>query len=608
VIAPPLTGDPGVGSVEAIRSAQDTQDARATALRLRADEIRGAVTALDSQQGDAVDALRARLLASAQRFTDLSAACDQTSAILRGYADRVESLQLRARHLRDQAEAGDRDISRFRDAALSNVVEDFFGFFLSWDSVLASWLHGGDDSILAHWRGAIDSYESLQRRWAALLEERDLLDVETAGRLAASDAYVLAPGHTGTSAGAAAVFLAWAAGSYDEVTAGELSELPSPSQVRSVWNALSEQQQADLIAEQPAVIGNLDGIPIADRAAANRLNIQAEIDRLENERNEEAATIHPRYRRQWLIDELTSTIDYYEGLLHDTTSYRDQNEIDQTRTGSVVMIFDPDNDGIATYQGPLDPTTGDIPAWITSVGVYVPGTTTSMESFGITEERLDYLYDASDATTGMFAWAGGRFPQGIDAALASYSEDLGPSLAGFAGALVIPARADLTVFGHSYGAAVVGQAEASGLKADRILYVAGAGLGNGIDSLDDFPYTADVPHYSMMARNDIVVGSSQGFDLGGLGHGASPLSTDGVVRLETGFHQGGATVESDGGIESHSSVFTQGSTAFTNIVNVIGGGEVELFAPDQILIAGRSVITIPGILADDYEPLKEPVE
>ncbi|WP_157157114.1 alpha/beta hydrolase [Diaminobutyricimonas sp. LJ205] len=583
MIAPPLAGDPGVGSVEAIRSAQESHSARAVALRLRADEVRGAVADLGSQQGVAVDALRARLLASAQRFTDLSAVCDQTSGILRGYADGVESIQLRARDLRDQAQASDRSIARLRDVALSNVVEDFFGLFLSWDSVLPAWMHEGDDRALVRWQSAINTYELLQQRWAGLLQERDLLDAETASRLAASDVF-------------------------DAVTAAELGELPSATQVRSVWNALSKEQRADLIAGQPAIIGNLDGIPLADRAAANRLNIQAEIDRLEAEVDAEAGRANPRYRRQWLIDELKSTIGYYEQLLHAPTRYLGEDGMKQSRTGSMVVIFDPTRAGIATYQGPLDAATGEIPTWIKSVGIYVPGTGTQMETFGGAEDRLNDLYDGSAPTTALFAWAGGRFPQGLEAITASFSEDLGPSLAGFVGGLSVPAEADLTVFGHSYGAAVVGHAEASGLKADRILYVAPAGLGNGISSLGDFPHTKNVPHYAMMARNDIVVGSSQGFDLGDLGHGASALTADGVVRLETGFHKDGSTVESDGGIESHSSVFRRKSTAFTNIVNVIEGGQVELYAPDQLVIAGRTVVTIPGILTEDYEPVMEPVE
>jgi hypothetical protein len=214
----------------------------------------------------------------------------------------------------------------------------------------------------------------------------------------------------------------------------------------------------------------------------------------------------------------------------------------------------------------------------------------------------------------VFAWAGGRFPQGLEAVYDGLSRDLGPRLRDFAAAVDRhPATSTLTITGHSYGAAVVGIAESVGLRADRVLYVAGAGIGNDNTEVADFPHTGDVPHYALMARNDAIVGYIQGFDQGSVGHGASPLRDPDVVRLETGFLNAanpvsGEDVESLGAFSSHSGVYSVGSTSFENIVQTVVGGRVETFAPDEVTVQhvprqAAQVTTIKGIDRPGYVPL-----
>ena len=72
-----------------------------------------------------------------------------------------------------------------------------------------------------------------------------------------------------------------------------------------------------------------------------------------------------------------------------------------------------------------------------------------------------------------------------------------------------------------------------GLRADRIVYVAPAGLGHDVTGIADFPYTKDKPHFVLQARNDTVVGWNQGLSMFNIGHGGTnPLDTPGVTRLE----------------------------------------------------------------------------
>ena len=172
------------------------------------------------------------------------------------------------------------------------------------------------------------------------------------------------------------------------------------------------------------------------------------------------------------------------------------------------------------------------------------------------------------------------------------------------------------MIGHSYGSAIVGVAEAHGLQADRVLYVAGAGIGLGNTSVADFPGDAD--HYAIMARRDFIVGNSQGVyrEDWGIGHGPSPLDDPSVTRLETGWVTAGdpgsggldnydnPDSRTAAGIDSHNTVFKLGSTSFDNIVGVIVGGGVEKFAPDEVRVVGGTTVSIDGINRDGYTPTR----
>ena len=101
----------------------------------------------------------------------------------------------------------------------------------------------------------------------------------------------------------------------------------------------------------------------------------------------------------------------------------------------------------------------------------------------------------------------------------------------------------------------------------------------------------------------IVVGLIQDLPM----HGQSPIrDQSGVIRLETGFTEAGnpnsPDIESTGPLESHSSLMYPGSTSFENIVGVVTGSTVELFAEDHVDVYGRSVVVTDGIDHRDYKP------
>lgn len=400
-------------------------------------------------------------------------------------------------------------------------------------------------------------------------------------------------------------------------------------EVRAWWDALTPAQRSALITAMPLVMGNLNGVPLKYRAQANTINLKGEIASLRAEQariDQEMAKVRAQRfgsvsstqinsELARLIGErnrLDEPIREYEHYLHlDEPQFEhDQNGRKTTRTDVEVVAFDPGAHAIATYHGRYDEN-GDISADVKNLGVYVPGTKTRIDYFNSADTRAYDLYNAANfehreaGQTAMIAWAGGEFPLNIpEATQPGYAEDLGPKLRDFVAA--VDTRSDsstLAINGHSYGGLTVARAEVAGLAADRVLYTSSAGLGPGVESVTEFPNTGDVPHYSMMARGDGVVGLVQRDPFGV--HGDSPLYDPAVTRTETGFNETGkpssGTIESTGLFKQHSAVYTRGSTAFNNHVGFFTGTEVELFAPDRVNRRYGDDAWVAGVLHPDYE-------
>jgi len=620
--------DPGRGNPDAVRDVSTLFGTRAKALEERGRAGRAALESLDGLTSVALDAVRVRVAAASDRFDRAADAASEVAGILGDYAAALDDIRSRARALLGDAQASYDRIWWRRGQALNEASEAVTGWALGWDDVLPSWMYLDDPGYLHRWQDAIDDYRLFRPQLLSLQTERDQLDSRTARRLRDIGLLGELKPSRGTHGRAAAALL-WA-GDTTGISAEGLAGLEDPDLIREIWNGLTPEQRAAIIAAAPLVIGNLNGIPLRDRIAANRINIRNEIDAREAkieqiERQKADALRNAYYGDEDIaaiydeqIDGQRAVIDYYQSLLDQQVTWYDESGVLHTDDGARVVVFDPQSKAIATYQGPIDPATGDIPAWVCNVAVSVPGTGASMTDFN--DELGQHLYSAAGKDSAVFQWAGGEFPQDLaQATSSSYADELALGLRDFANAIAVPEGADLTVLGHSYGGATVGLAEQAGLSADRILYVAAAGMGHGVDGLQDFPLTKDVPHYSMMARNDLVVGLIQGEDGGGM-HGQSALDADGVVRLETGFVKdgdpGSGTIESHDipgngtipAIDAHSTILQRGTGAFENIVAVITGGSAELYAPDETLFVQGYPVNSSGLESSDYAPQYTEVE
>lgn len=635
---PGLIDDPAKGDVGAVNGAATAFTTRAGSSRERKADADAALADLTAMTSSAADALGARVLLLAQRMGEAAEGLDGIAAAITAYANDLEVLKAdAARQLRAAQNAYDHIFVR-RAEALNAASEFVTGWALPWDAVLPSWMYLDDPGYLQRWQNAIDAYRTARDAYNTLEEERRTIDQRAVGALAAVPLItaVTQGGKVGLS-GFAAASLIWA-GDVNAITAESLAGLGDPDIIRETWNAMDEETRAALLIASPLILGNLNGIPIRDRVTANHTNIRDEIARREAEIARLQALVDSlktgdradAWEAKGYLDEiakLREPIDYWQSLLDQDYTWWDESGRKHTdeKAGARVVVFDPGADAVATYHGPIDDKTGDIPAWIRNVAVSVPGTTTTMTNFG--DGTGAQLYRSAGPDTAVFQWAGGTFPQLTipGPTDASFSKDLAPKLVDFVAGIDKPAGSSLTVLGHSYGGATVGLAEKAGLVADRILYVSAAGMGAGVSGIEDFPHTADVPHYSMMARGDLVVGLIQGNGPDQM-HGQSPLTADGVTRLETGWIKdadGGRlvdledyNVEGNGtprGIDSHSSVYDPRSVAFDNIIAVITGGDAMLFAPDDvynprpIVVPGagpivQAPVRTDGIDKSDFEP------
>lgn len=307
--------------------------------------------------------------------------------------------------------------------------------------------------------------------------------------------------------------------------------------------AMSPAQRQWLITEFPQQVGNIDGVPWDMRVAANRVTIAQ-------------ATVAGRD---------PGRAAFYRSLL---------GEIDDpTRSGQridrQILAFDPARSSLVELNGNL--TTAK------SVAVFVPGLNTTIEGSAANTQTARRFVSATRGDVATITYLGGPFPRGnpvtgvVDAANPRYALDMAPRLVAFSEDVdrtvdATGRQIPVTYVGHSYGGSIVGTAEALGLTGDRVLYVAAAGAGVGVDGPGEWHNrNPDVLRFSMTAPGDFIE-AVQGIP-GGL-HGADPDEMPGVIRLPTGHYDDGRLVA---GPDAHTDVLNWPSDAWRNILAVFTG-------------------------------------
>lgn len=396
-----------------------------------------------------------------------------------------------------------------------------------------------------------------------------------------------------------------------------------PESVAAWWDSLSPEAQELLETRAWADLGNLDGIPYPVRIRANRLAISAamadelrheaaltaEIGDLERriaeveasgrrDRSTLAALAALRSELGGARDELDESHGmsaWLQELLGPTTTASADGTFG-AGPGRQVVLFDIERGRFAEVVGDLSTAT--------NVGVFVPGTGAGVgPDDGSFSRARSFVENAEPyGSLAMVTFIGGPMPQQIiqDSTRNSFADDIGPGLARFVAGIDHLPGATITALGHSYGGSVVGAAELGGMRVDRVLHVESAGIGPGVDDLGDLP-RPETPRYSMTAPGDLIA-LTQGLHVGPVGHGADPDTFPGVTRLETGriddADRQSALLQ---GMSSHSAVFEPHSTSWNNMLAVMTGQDVSLYA-EPVRITTRD-----GLIVHTDYPMEDPM-
>ncbi|MEU6216569.1 alpha/beta hydrolase [Streptomyces sp. NPDC047022] len=268
------------------------------------------------------------------------------------------------------------------------------------------------------------------------------------------------------------------------------------------WVSLSDEQRAEYKEAFPDVIGNLDGVPSADRNEVNRANLPLLIAQLEGKRD--AAS----------VDKLAGL----QGI---------QNKLDAGSQPPMYLLgvgLEGNGRAIVSYGNPDTAR---------NVSAYVPGLGTKLDgdfADGDVKRAFETAKGAGklDPSTASIVWLGYDAPQSADVMSAGDAERGAPAYDSFmSGISATNENPDphITAIGHSYGSRLVGaatQAPGGIPGADDIILVGSP--GTGVDKAEDLGVGKNHVWVGA-AANDIVthLPSPKEAEYGLIGAPAGPL-------------------------------------------------------------------------------------
>ncbi len=364
----------------------------------------------------------------------------------------------------------------------------------------------------------------------------------------------------------------------------EKTLLPTdPKQLHDFWQTLTPAEK-DALWQHDKNIGNLDGLPAADRDHYNRMNLDYQLSR--------AQAGDPKYKDK--LDDLTTL----SALL-----------ADKDKQDRYLLLFDTES-GKRTHAAVAagNPDTAD------HVTTYVPGTKATVSSMtGDMNERVEGMRDQARkngaANPSGIAWFGYDTPPTYpDASHLTYAENAADALDKFQTGLRVSHDGPPSynaVVGHSYGTTVIGYAASHGhsLDADAVVFVGSP--GTAVQHASDLNLTG-VPHnqvanhvYATSAYNDPV---SQ---YGGHGVGGILDEVDRRLRLPVPGPYGGTVgppADQDFGPDPTQKGY--GAQVFHSDIGSIGfGSHSEYWDTHNRSLHGLgSIVAGHGVPADDSAP------
>ncbi|MGJ5751178.1 alpha/beta hydrolase family protein [Streptomyces puniciscabiei] len=338
----------------------------------------------------------------------------------------------------------------------------------------------------------------------------------------------------------------------------------APARLSRFFASLSPEDQDRLARRYALAVGNMNGAPVTLRYRANHVA-------LEQQRKLEKKRMHDSRLSAAGQQDAGRRMHRYESLL---------------TPGRQILAFDPEGSGrIAEVFGNLDNAQ--------RISVVVPGVDTDLLTFQRTDRQYTApvgmgkaLYAAeraqSPATrTAVIAWADYTAPDGLgmDAATGLRAEEGAVRLNALLGGL--PGRAPVAMVCHSYGSVVCGVAAHAMPRRVTDIAVA-ASPGMRVSSASHLGTSARV--WAMRDATDWIQDVPY-LELGGLGHGADPVSS--------GF---GARVLSARDAQGHAGYFQPGTDSLRNLADVAVGAydEVTCARENDLCHAGVPGTTTAG--------------
>lgn len=315
------------------------------------------------------------------------------------------------------------------------------------------------------WRSALEELQLLQRQWRSLLDDRveaERIFVSKLERLSDGDALhvsdsievstVIVPAISTSRQTTIRVGAAIKPGErrshplltnlYDEyaLQLATTGKSPPAEAVEQWWWRLTESQRQQLIAEAPLVVGNLAGVPLESRVAAN-----------------------------------ARSAEYFanaEGISAQEAGYWNRVAAGRVK----LVVSDPGNSRIVEMIGEAGPDTA-------RVITFLPGTMSQMKHFyaGSAQQVAQYLVTRSSGTSVAFVYKDGSWVSWLGpGANTNYDrlQELGGQVAEFQREVVErepSLQGDSQVaIAHSAGMSVLSGAELSGADFDTVMSLGGA--------------------------------------------------------------------------------------------------------------------------------------
>lgn len=338
--------------------------------------------------------------------------------------------------------------------------------------------------------------------------------------------------------------------------------------VKDYFATLTPDQQSTLALTEPGVIGNLDGVPVGVRYAANRVAIQKEYG-AESAYLAQLGVDRPEFKRT------KARVDTLRGFLNP----REKTGIDPTTNRIVTvefprqfLVFDPASGSVADPKatpypdGRVAEVVGDLEN-AKNVAFRIPGITNRLDNYdGFGRGGYDLVADPSKkgaerTDTAVVSWLGYDTPELGDSVDPAKAKTGGKALADFRSGISVNLRPDATldVFAHSYGTLVTSKALQFGMQAKSVAFMGSPGLGPNIHSVADF-HMPGTTFYALRAPADMV-SYTQGL-------GDDPADFEDITRLGTA----GPTGQSHG----HSQYYTPGTGSLANLQEVLFGDPENL--------------------------------